>query len=82
MIYCILIVIATLGLVKTSTELDNLSSLGTGVMLWVNVPIIWIFGYQAMRVYRNYFKRLKNGQLGPGHELPSFEDIMSGRDVK
>ncbi len=81
-IFCILIVVATLGLVTTSTELDNLSTLGTGVMLWVNVPIIWIFAYQGMRVYRNYFKRLKNGELGPGNELPSFKDIMSGRDVK
>ncbi|MDH3646555.1 MAG: amino acid carrier protein [Gammaproteobacteria bacterium] len=81
-IYCILIVVATLGFVTTSEELDNLSSLGTGVMLFVNVPIIWIFGYQAMRVYRNYIHRLKTGQLGPEHELPSFEDVMSGRDVR
>ncbi|MBT8137950.1 MAG: alanine:cation symporter family protein [Gammaproteobacteria bacterium] len=81
-VFCMLIVVATLGIVTTSEELDNLSSLGTGVMLVVNVPILWIFGYQAMRAYKHYIHRLKNDQLGPEHEAPSIEDIITGRDLK
>ncbi len=81
-VFCVLIIVATLGIVTTSEELDNLTSLGTGVMLMVNVPIMWIFGYQAMRAYKHYIRRLKNNQLGPEHEPPSMEDIITGRDIR
>ncbi|MGW8368829.1 MAG: alanine/glycine:cation symporter family protein [Gammaproteobacteria bacterium] len=81
LIYCLLIIVATSGIVKTATELDNLTGIGTGVMLLGNLPIIWIFAYQAMRAYRNYVDRLRSGQMGPGHAPPSLEDLISGRDV-
>ncbi len=81
LIYCLLIIVATSGIVKTATELDNLTGIGTGVMLLGNLPIIWIFAYQAMRAYRNYVDRLRSGQMGPGHSPPSLEDLISGRDV-
>jgi AGCS family alanine or glycine:cation symporter len=73
--------VATSGIVKTATELDNLTGIGTGVMLLGNLPIIWIFASQAMRAYRNYVERLKSGRMGPGHAAPSLEDLISGRDV-
>jgi hypothetical protein len=63
-------------------QLDNLTGFGTGVMLMVNVPIIWIFGRQAMRAYNNYIAYLKTGRMGPGHSPPSLEDLISGRDVE
>jgi len=50
-------------------------------MLFANIPIMWIFGRQAMRAYRDYMNRLKSGRMGPGHEPPSLEDLISGRDV-
>ncbi len=81
LVYCLLIVVATSGIVKTATELDNLTGIGTGVMLLGNLPIIWIFASQAMRAYRNYVERLKSGRMGPGHAAPSLEDLISGRDV-
>ena len=81
LVYCLLIVVATSGIVKTATELDNLTGIGTGVMLLGNLPIIWIFASQAMRAYRNYVERLKSGRMGPGHAPPSLEDLISGRDV-
>ena len=62
-IYCILIVIATLPIVSTATEIGNLTDLGTGIMLWVNIPIMLIFGFIAMKAYHSYFKRLKNGEI-------------------
>jgi AGCS family alanine or glycine:cation symporter len=61
--YCALIVIATLGFVKTDADLDNVTSFGTGVMLFGNIPILWFFGYQAMRAYKGYIGRLKSGEM-------------------
>jgi AGCS family alanine or glycine:cation symporter len=81
-IYCLAAVVATAGLFQTDAQLDNLTGLGTGVMLFVNVPMLWIMGAQAMRAYKDYIKRLDEGRMGPGHEPPSLEDLISGRDVE
>jgi hypothetical protein len=63
-------------------SVDNLTGVGTGVMLFANIPIMWLFGHQAMRAYHNYVARLKKGQMGPDHPPPSIEDLISGRDVR
>lgn len=81
-VYCALIVVSTMGLLKTDVELDNLSSLGTGVMLFANIPIMLLFGGQAMRAYHNYVDRLRAGQMGPDHPKPSLDDVVSGRNLK
>ncbi len=81
-VYCLLIVVATLGLVQTDTDLDNVTGIGTGVMLFANIPICWFFGYQAMRAYKEYIGRLKAGQMGPDHPPPNLDDLLSGRDVE
>ena len=62
-IYCLLIVVATSGLISTIRELDNLTTIGTGVMLFANIPIILIFGRQAMESYHEYVGRLKAGEI-------------------
>ena len=62
-VYCLLIVVATLPIVKTAKEIGNLSDLGTGIMLWANIPIMLIFGAIAMKAYHNYFARLKSGEI-------------------
>ncbi len=81
LIYCLLIIVATMGFIRTDVQLDNLTSLGTGVMLLANIPIIWIFGTQTMRAYHDYVGRLKSGQMGPGHAPPPLDEVISGRDV-
>ncbi len=81
-VYCLLIIVATAGLIKTNAQLDNLTGIGTGVMLFSNIPIMWLFGAQAMRAYKDYVRRLKSGEIGPGHAPPSLEDLISGRDVR
>jgi len=63
--YCLAIILATVGLVTTDAELDNLTTLGTGVMLIVNIPIMLIFGAVTMKAYRRYFTRLKAGEFDP-----------------
>ncbi len=82
LVYCLLIIVATLGLVQTDTDLDNVIGIGTGVMLFANIPICWLFGYQAMRAYKEYVGRLKTGRMGPDHPPPSLDDLLSGRDVE
>ncbi len=82
LVYCGLIILATLGLVKTAAELDNVIGVGTGVMLFANIPICWLFGYQAMRAYKDYVDRLKTGRMGADHPPPHLDDLLSGRDIE
>ena len=82
LVFCALVIVATMDFIETSTDLDNMTGFGTGVMLFVNVPIMWLFGRQAMLAYKDYFARLKSGRMGPEHAPPSLEDLISGRDVE
>ncbi|MBX3360691.1 MAG: alanine:cation symporter family protein [Phycisphaeraceae bacterium] len=51
LLYCVAILIASApNLIKSDVQLDALTALGTGVMLWANIPIMLIFGPMAMRV--------------------------------
>jgi AGCS family alanine or glycine:cation symporter len=80
-VYCSLAIIATLGFLKSDAELDNLSGLGTGLMLFVNIPVMWFMAHRAMRAYHGYMARLDSGQMGPGHAPPALRDVISGHDV-
>jgi AGCS family alanine or glycine:cation symporter len=82
LIYCSLTFVATLGHIKTSADLDNMTGIGLGIIIYANLPICWIFGYQAMRAYKDYVQRLKDGRMGPDHPPPSIDDLISGRDVR
>jgi AGCS family alanine or glycine:cation symporter len=81
-IYCLATFVATLGHIKTSADLDNMTGIGLGVIIYANLPICWIFGYQAMRAYKDYIQRLKDGRMGPDHPPPHIDDLLSGRDVQ
>ena len=80
--YCGLTFLATLGHIRTAADLDNMTGIGLGVIIWANLPICWIFGYQAMRAYKDYVRRLKDGRMGPDHPPPSIEDLLSGKDIE
>jgi alanine or glycine:cation symporter, AGCS family len=82
LIYCSLTFLATLGHIKTGSDLDNMTGIGLGIIIYANLPICWIFGYQAIRAYKEYIGRLKRGQMGPDHPPPSIDDLISGRDVQ
>ena len=77
-VFCLLAVVATAGFLQTDVQLDNLTGFGTGVMLFVNVPLMWILGSQAMRAYKDYINRLDDDK---GHKPPPIEDVISGKDV-
>ncbi len=80
-IYCLLIM-ATVMMIQTQDELETFMNLGTGVMLWANIPIMLIFGPIAMRAYHEYFRRLREGEMEPPHAAPSLMDVISGDDVE
>lgn len=81
-IYCLLILVSCMGFIRTDAELDNLTALGTGVMLWANIPIMLVFGAQAMRAYRDYGRRLKSGELDQtAHKPAPIVDVVEGKDV-
>ncbi len=82
LVFCALIIVATMGFIETDVQLDNLTGIGTGVMLLANIPIMWIFGRQAMTAYKDYIRRLKDGTMEPGHRPPPLEDVYSGKDVE
>ena len=82
LIYCLLIAVATFGFITTDEQLDLWTTIGLGVMLWVNIPIMLIFGYQAMRSYHDYIGRLKSGDMQPPHDAPSITDVVEGKDVE
>lgn len=63
LIYCAIILISTVGIIKGTTELDNLTTLGTGVMLIANLPICLIFGRQTMKAYHEYIGKVKRGEF-------------------
>ena len=63
-VYCLLIMVSVL-MIQTVTELEAFMNLGTGVMLWANIPIMLIFGKVAMRAWHDYFARIDAGTSGP-----------------
>ncbi|MCW5753144.1 MAG: amino acid carrier protein [Phycisphaeraceae bacterium] len=80
-VYCLAVVVATFPFIKTDAQLDSLTALGTGVMLFANIPIMLIFGRQAMAAYRDYNRRLKSGEI-KGHAAPPITDVVEGKDVQ
>ena len=92
-IYAVLILVTTVlsmryfgpngdrAIIGTDTELDMWTTLGLGVMLVVNIPIMLLFGHKAMNAYHEYFRRMKAGGDQP-HEAPAFKDVVEGKDVE
>ncbi len=60
---CALMILAGTRFVETATEVDALTTLGTGVMLWANIPLTILLASQAMRAYRGYLSRLDRGDF-------------------
>ncbi len=81
LVYCALIFVSATPLIATENELDVLSTLGTGVMLFANIPIMLVFGGKAMKAYKDYYARLERGEM-QGHAYPKLADVVEGDDVK
>jgi len=70
-----------IALIGTDEELDTWTTLGLGVMLVANIPIMLLFGSRAMKAYHAYIRRLKAGEMEP-HDAPDLADVMEGHDVE
>ncbi len=95
LVYCLLILLTTIlatpmftradgtsyAVLGTDDELDNWTTLGLGVMLWANIPLMVIFGAQAMKAYHEYIGKLKRGEFHP-HDAPKMTDVVEGKDVE
>jgi len=81
LIGCVMSIVAAGGFIKTDAELDSITALGTGVMLWANIPIMLIFGSIAMKAYHAYGRKLKAGEFHP-HTPASITDVVEGHDVE
>lgn len=64
-VHCLSILVAGGGMFRSDAALDNLTGFGTGVMLFANIPIMLIFGAQAMRAYRTSIAKLRAGAFQP-----------------
>ena len=61
--FCVLAIFSTTGFIQTDRELNLFANLGTGLCIMANLPILWLFGYQAIRDYKKYITKLKNGEF-------------------
>jgi AGCS family alanine or glycine:cation symporter len=68
-------------IIGTDSELDMWTTLGLGVMLVANIPIMLIFSAKAMGAYKDYFRRMKAGEGHP-HAAPPITDVVEGKDVE
>ena len=66
LVYCAIIVVTCLpidGWLDTDATIDTWTTLGLGVMLVVNIPLMWLFGLHAMTAYHDYVGRMKAGPM-------------------
>lgn len=63
--WCVLIFVTCLGFIRTSGELDSISTVALGFMLIINLPVMLILGSKAMKQYKDYFRRIKEGDITP-----------------
>jgi AGCS family alanine or glycine:cation symporter len=67
--------------IKDAKDMEGLMDLGTGAMLWANMPIVILMGFIAVRQLDKYFARLKAGEF-PRHAAPKITDVVDGKDVE
>jgi AGCS family alanine or glycine:cation symporter len=60
---CAIMLLAGTTLIKTTAEIDAVSTMGTGLMLWVNIPLCLLLANVAMRAYHDYIRRLDAGEF-------------------
>ena len=61
--WCALIVFTCMGFIRTDAEIDTISTVALGFMLAINLPTMVILGPKIMAAWRDYFERLKGGEI-------------------
>ncbi len=62
-LWCFAAAAACFGFIRTSVQLDAISTVGMGFMYLVNLPMMLLLGGRAMAAYKDYFRRLKLGEI-------------------
>jgi AGCS family alanine or glycine:cation symporter len=62
-LWCFAAAGACFGFIRTSVQLDAISTVGMGFMYLVNLPLMLVLGARAMAAYKDYFRRLGSGQI-------------------
>jgi len=62
-LWCFAAAAACFGFIRTSVQLDSISTIGMGFMYLVNLPLMLLFGARAMGAYKDYFRRLHAGEI-------------------
>jgi len=63
-VWCLVGFGTCLGFIRTSEEIDTISTVAMGFMYAINLPLMVILGGKAMRAWHDYFRRLKSGEIG------------------
>jgi AGCS family alanine or glycine:cation symporter len=83
LLFCALAIVASWpGFLETDAQLGLLADLGTGVMLFANVPIIVFMAPLAIRAFKDYFGRMSRGEMEGPHAAPRLSDVVEGKDVE
>lgn len=61
--WCFAAAFACFGFIEGSEELDSISTIGMGFMYAINLPLMLVMGYKAMRAWHDYFRRLDAGEI-------------------
>ena len=61
--WCLIVAGTCLGFIRTSREIDILSTVAMGFMLCINLPVMLLLGTRAMGAWHDYFRRLKRGEI-------------------
>ena len=77
--FCLGIFVACTGVVRTDTELNHLTLLGTGLMLWANVPLTLLFARRAFREFDAFARRSRSEAAVPRPEGPGAPSTVSRR---
>jgi len=80
LVYLACIIFAANWITNTQ-DMENLMDLGSGAMLWSNIPIVLCLGFLAVKCLDTYRKKLRAGEF-PRRGRPSMEDVVSGKDVE
>jgi len=67
--------------IETTDDMEVFMDLGTGAMLWANLPIVIGLGFLATRELSRYGRDLKAGKC-PRHDRPKLTDVIDGKDVE
>ena len=79
--FCSATFVATSGLMRTTSQLDGITTLGAGVLLIICLPITLIFGHKAVALYKTYISKLKAGDFDTEYHRVKLRNLIQGDEA-